>query len=112
MRWLLLVSLFITSPLYAEQDKTEISEGQLLHDKACLSCHDSMTNGKPEQIYTREDRTESSVENFAGLQNRVRACANNTGVQWFDDEVAKVVDYLNQSYYGFNSEQENQEITK
>lgn len=104
MRWLFLVSLLISSVVYADE-AAEISAGQQLHDKACLSCHDSMTNGKPEQIYTREDRTESSVEDIAGLQSRVQACATNTGAQWFDDEIADVVDYLNTTYYKFGLEE-------
>ncbi|MCV6638903.1 hypothetical protein [Candidatus Albibeggiatoa sp. nov. NOAA] len=104
MRWLFLISLCLTSAVYAEE-AIDISEGQQLHDKACLSCHDSMTNGKPEQIYTREDRVDSSIEDLAGLKSRVRACAINTGAQWFDDEVAQVVDYLNNTYYKFGLEE-------
>ena len=104
MRWLFLISLFLSPAVYAEET-AEISAGQQLHDKACLSCHDSMTNGKPEQIYTREDRVESSVEGLAGLQSRVQACATNTGVQWFDDEIAQVVDYLNATYYKLGLEE-------
>lgn len=100
MRWLFLISLFITTAVFAE------SEGQKLHDQSCLSCHDSMTNGKPEQIYTREDRAESSIEDLAGLQSRVEACASNAGAQWFDDETAKVVEYLNVTYYKFGIEED------
>jgi len=102
MRWLFLISLLVTTNTYAQD---EVSEGQELHDQACLSCHDSMTNGKPEQIYTREDQTESSIEDLDGLQSRVEACANNTGAQWFDDEIAQVVEYLNITYYKFGLEE-------
>jgi mono/diheme cytochrome c family protein len=105
MRWLFLISLFISVTAYAQDDATEVSKGQQLHDKACVSCHDSMTNGKPEQIYTREDQVESSIEDLAGLQSRVQACASNAGTQWFDDELAQVVEYLNTTYYKFGLEE-------
>ncbi|WP_353569806.1 cytochrome c [Candidatus Albibeggiatoa sp. nov. BB20] len=103
MRWLFLIGLFMNAVVYVQA--AEISDGQKLHDKACLSCHDSMTNGKPEQIYTREDQVESSVEDLAGLKSRVQTCATNTGAQWFDDEVTQVVEYLNTTYYKFGLEE-------
>jgi mono/diheme cytochrome c family protein len=102
MRWLFLISLFINTAVYAQAADT--ADGQQLHDENCLSCHDSMTNGKPEQIYTREQQTESSIQDIAGLKARVQACATNTSAQWFDDEIEQVVEYLNTTYYQFGLE--------
>ncbi|MEK7989810.1 MAG: cytochrome c [Thiotrichaceae bacterium] len=104
MRWLFLISLVMSAAVYAQDEVAEISEGQQLHDKACVSCHDSMTNGKPQQIYTREDQVDSSIKDLTALQSRVQACAANTGTQWFDDELAQVTEYLNTTYYKFGLE--------
>ncbi len=72
------------------------ANGQALHDAHCQSCHASLNEGKPSQIYTRADRR---VTSLSGLKSQVNRCKASVGVAWFDDEVADVVEYLNSNFY-------------
>jgi len=65
--------------------------GKELHDANCISCHDS---GK----YTSPDH---KMKNFNQLANQVRSCDANLGVKLFDDDIDKIVNYLNDTYYKF-----------
>lgn len=71
----------------------EAPQGEQLHNDNCLRCHST-------DVYTREDRKVQSLE---GLGKRVRMCKNNLSVTWFDDEVNSVIEYLNQSFYKFET---------
>lgn len=74
------------------------ADGEALHNANCMSCHESMMNGDPNSIYTRDDRRVSSLD---GLEAQVRRCEHSLGLQWFDDEVAAVTDFLNDRFYKF-----------
>ena len=65
--------------------------GKALQQENCMSCHD-------DDVYTRKDR---KVTTLAGLDKQVRRCELTLGLQWFDEDVADVVGYLNESFYGF-----------
>lgn len=77
--------------LTAGQASADIKHGQQLHDANCVKCHDS-------GVYTREDRFISSKD---ALTTQVQRCNVNIGTQWFDEDVADVVDFLNTNYYQF-----------
>jgi hypothetical protein len=80
------------APLYAAPfDKGDPKTGRVLHDKSCLTCHDS-------SVYTRAERT---VKTPAQLAARVSGCNANTGAGWFPDEERHVAAYLNQRFYQF-----------
>jgi mono/diheme cytochrome c family protein len=70
---------------------TDLQHGKQLLEERCTKCHDS-------SVYTRKDRFITSREALAKQVNR---CSLNTGAQWFDEDVADVVDYLNATYYKF-----------
>jgi len=70
---------------------TDPEHGKALLEERCTKCHDS-------SIYTRKDRFISSKE---ALFKQVSRCSINTGAQWFDEDIADVVDYLNATYYKF-----------
>ncbi|MGB5306434.1 MAG: cytochrome c [Gammaproteobacteria bacterium] len=88
-----LLSLFATSLLLAMPPATaaDIDNGASLHQKFCTSCHDS-------GVYTRADRKVTTLE---GLQTQVGRCDQSLGLKWFDDDIADVAAYLNQSHYHF-----------
>ena len=66
--------------------------GKKLFDKSqCQKCHGT-------EVFTREDR---QVKNIDELETRVRMCDSQLSVNWFDDEIADVVAYLNKAYYKF-----------
>jgi hypothetical protein len=68
-----------------------VSEGASLHEKNCLSCHQT-------DIYQREGR---KVKNLSSLATAVENCNTQLGTGWFPEDVSAVVDYLNKNYYKF-----------
>jgi mono/diheme cytochrome c family protein len=72
--------------------------GQAMHEQHCIGCHDRLTNGEPTSLYTRENRLVTSLD---GLQKQVRRCEQALELQWFDEDVDNMVEYLNQTYYHF-----------
>jgi hypothetical protein len=83
---LLAIAMVLSSGAWAD-----VQHGKQLHDERCTKCHD-------DSVYTREDHFITSKE---ALTKQVQRCALNTGAQWFDEDVADVVDYLNTTYYKF-----------
>lgn len=69
----------------------DASNGKALHDAQCMKCHDN-------KVYTRSDRFISS---HAALTKQVTRCQLNVGAQWFDEDVADVVQYLDETFYKF-----------
>jgi mono/diheme cytochrome c family protein len=66
-----------------------ITEGQSLHEKNCVSCHQS-------DIYTRDNR---KVNTLSYLGTSVENCNTQLGTGWFPEDVQAVVKYLNATYY-------------
>jgi cytochrome c553 len=69
----------------------QASQGKALVEKHCTSCHD-------DSVYTREERRITTLQ---GLQKQVQRCELSLGLKWFDDDIADVVAYLNETYYRF-----------
>jgi cytochrome c553 len=69
----------------------DVSHGKALTQEHCMSCHDT-------GVYTRADR---KVTTLAGLEKQVRRCELSLGLKWFDEDVADVVAYLNDTFYKF-----------
>ena len=65
--------------------------GKTLVDSNCTKCHD-------ERVYTRPDRRVTTLE---GLNKQVTRCEQSLGLKWFDDDIADVAAYLNQTYSHF-----------
>ena len=88
-----ITGLLLTSPLVGAVpfEKGDPKAGKALHDKACVSCHDS-------KMYTRADR---KVKTAAQLAGRVSGCNANTGAGWFPEDELNVNAYLNQQFYKF-----------
>lgn len=82
------VSLIITT---LNIQAADLDNGKTLHSENCLACH---TTNK----YTSTTR---KVHDLAALNARVKRCDFSLGTQWFDDDIADVVAYLNRDYYKF-----------
>ncbi len=82
-----LVAVLAVAPVQA----ADVSHGKSLQEKNCMGCHD-------DSMYTRKNR---KVSTLAGLQKQVRRCELSLGLQWFDDDVAAVTEYLNTSFYNY-----------
>jgi mono/diheme cytochrome c family protein len=78
----------------------DAAKGEKLHnDNSCLSCHAKMTGGKPDMLYTRNDRR---VSNIGGLIGQVGGCNKMQKVGLDEEGVDDVVKYLNESFYKFS----------
>jgi len=66
-------------------------EGRVLHEKACIKCHDS-------SVYTRANR---KIKSLDSLEKRVRGCNANTGANLFPEELKAITTFLNSEYYKF-----------
>jgi hypothetical protein len=72
-------------------DNPTAPSGPSLHEKNCLRCHGS-------EVYTRPNHR---VTSRSALEAQVRTCDQSIGLQWFDDEIKAVADYLDHTYYHF-----------
>lgn len=89
--FVLIFGLMFT-PLYAAPfDKGDPKAGKALHDKSCVSCHDS-------SVYSRADR---KIKTPPQLAARISGCNANSGAGWFPEDERNVGAYLNQNFYHF-----------
>lgn len=77
----------------------EINNGKELHDSNCTSCHISIQGGDGSGIYTREN---NRIETYPALIKQVNRCRDSLGVQWPENHVNDVVEYLNTTFYKFS----------
>ena len=88
LKILIIVMLIVTSNLFS----SNIDNGKDLYFEAkCQKCH------TPED-YTSEKR---KIQDLAKLKWRVKRCNFTMNAGWFDEDIADVVKYLNESYYKF-----------
>ncbi len=90
--------MLFTLPALAEE-KLPTDHGKTLHDKHCTSCHIGMTGGDDSTLYTRSNR---KIKSRASLETQVQRCATNLDIQWFEDDVKAVADYLDKTWYKFS----------
>ena len=81
--------LIVALPAFAAG--ADVNAGKALVEANCFHCHDT-------SMYTRPDR---KVKDLPGLGTQIRRCERSLELQWFDEDVANVVAYLNQTYYKF-----------
>ena len=68
-----------------------VSRGQLLYENHCTRCHASV-------LHVRENRRADSLKVLEGW---VRRWSGEEKLDWSEEEVVEVVDYLNRRYYKF-----------
>ncbi len=94
LKYLILISMFLSQNLYA----INIENGKELHDSNCTSCHVELQGGDGTGIYTREN---NRIESYPALIKQVKRCRDSLGVEWPEEHVNDVVEYLNTSFYKF-----------
>ena len=62
------------------------------HDNNCTRCHDS-------SVYTRENRR---VQSYPMLETQVARCDAMLETKLFPDDLALLVDHLNDNYYKYS----------
>lgn len=99
---LIVLSLSWSVPTIAEDtQKKQDTPRSKLHETNCIECHAAMFDGKPNTIYTRKERKVKTAE---GLRSRVQMCAINLNLQWFDEDIDEVTNFLNKEFYHFEPE--------
>ncbi|MDH5437107.1 MAG: cytochrome c [Gammaproteobacteria bacterium] len=91
----ILISLVSLSVM--AEDEISPEQAKSLHDENCIRCH-ALSHGDSEHFYTNKDR---KINSFKALSSRVNMCKTNLGLQWFDEEVEGVANYLNNDFYKF-----------
>ena len=76
----------------------DADHGRQVHDKSCAGCHDSMTGGNGNQLYTRDNRRVGSIE---GLMAQVGRCNSMQRLGLDEKDIDGVVKYLNEEFYKF-----------
>jgi len=80
--------------LATAQTRADAERGRLLYENHCTVCHTSV-------VHVREQRKAASRED---LQAWIRRWQQQLDLQWENNDVDDVTEYLNDSYYGFKSE--------
>lgn len=85
------LSMGLNNPIHA----APAHPGKILHDEKCLRCHGT-------EVYTRKDRMAHSLY---ALDKQIRNCMKGpANANWNDKETAQVIDYLNQSFYHYETD--------
>lgn len=84
------LGLGITTAHASDKTLGDAAKGKLLHNRDCTSCHNN-------SVYTRPNH----IKSLGGLQQRVQMCAKMLHKGYSDDDVANLVEYLNDNYYKF-----------
>lgn len=87
----LVFSLLILALPVTSVNAADIENGQTLHNENCLRCH------QPE-LYQKDER---KVKNLKHLRSQVLFCEVSNDLDWFDEEIDDVTEYLNVTYYLF-----------
>ncbi len=83
---LLAAVLLTAGPVLADFDAARFIK------EKCSSCHD-------EHVYARPDHR---MQNLQQLEAQVRRCDANIHTRLFDEDIAAVVKYLNDTHYHFD----------
>lgn len=81
-------SALLNRGLFAQD---EFDRGRALYENHCKSCHEALAH----------TRSGSQVHSEAELRERVASWSLHTGLNWSEDDVEDVTDYLNRHFYEF-----------
>ncbi|MCU7959161.1 MAG: cytochrome c [gamma proteobacterium symbiont of Bathyaustriella thionipta] len=88
---IILASLILLLPVSGSTMAADAAKGKTLLEAHCFACHDT-------SVYSRADHRMQSLQS---LNKQVNRCQLSQDLNWFDDDVANVADYLNRNYYHF-----------
>lgn len=76
----------------------DVSGGQRLHDKQCVSCHVEQYGGDGSEMYLRANRL---IKSRKALDQRVAFCNKMTKAGLSADDEKDISAYLDQRFYKF-----------
>ena len=74
---------------YPSASLAEFDRGEALYQNHCKECHESWA-------HTREGRHANTLDS---LRRRVAAWSFHSGLDWSDDDINDVADFLNRRFY-------------
>jgi mono/diheme cytochrome c family protein len=83
------VSLSAGLVAYSSMSLAEFDRGEALYENHCKECHESWA-------HTRDGRHANTL---GALRQRVAAWSLHSNLEWSDDEINDVADYLNRKFY-------------
>jgi len=99
---LCMASLLASASLNAHSEPSvKGNRGEMLYDTHCIACHTT-------EVHWREKRL---VTDWTSLMAQVRRWQGNSGLNWNEEDVTAVSEYLNRLYYNVPSGKTN-EIAK
>ncbi len=78
--------------LLAFQTMAYAGRGELLYETHCHACHGPEMHQRSHRIAT----------DWGSLLAQVQRWESNTGLNWSQDEINDVANYLNERYYGYS----------
>ena len=98
-RWLMLAGIAaalagVTASVVALR-AMEFDRGEALYENHCSTCHDPQTHVAGEARH---------VTTMADLRARVAAWSVHSGLNWSDEDVNDVTDFLNRRFYRFTDQ--------
>jgi mono/diheme cytochrome c family protein len=88
---LIFVVLSINSAFAESTARTDTSRGAMLYDNHCIQCH-------TQQLYWQDKRL---VIDKKSLTDQVNRWQRNAGLEWSDDDIKEVSQYLNGKFYHY-----------
>ena len=89
---ILIFFIFYAGPLFAQTYVAgDIERGKALYANHCLSCHESI-------VHIRDRKKAKTIEQLKSLVIR---WANTTTLNWQQEEIDDVANYLNVRFYGY-----------
>lgn len=93
MKSRIIVAVILASGLASAQAQAfDIGAGKKLLNENCYACHGN-------DVYTRKDRM---INNRSSLSTQVQRCQLAQNLQWFNEDVENVAEYLSIQFYHFN----------
>jgi hypothetical protein len=83
------MSLCAALMLFPPAACAEFDRGQALYENHCRLCHEGWAHA----------RDGSNITSLQSLRQRVAAWSVHSGLEWGDDEIGDVTDYLNRHFY-------------
>ena len=76
----------------------DAAHGKTVHTKSCAGCHDNLTGGKGDKLYTRDNRRVTSLE---GLMGQIGRCNTMQSLNLSEDDLNGLTKYLNETFSKF-----------
>ena len=95
MRTSSIITLLCSVLVYSSISLAEFDRGQALYENHCQFCHESWVHNRPK----------SNINSITELQRRVSGWSIHSGLNWSNEEILDVTDYLSRHFYKLTDQQ-------